>query len=289
MNFSEIIIGVMRWGIWGANLSERDVQQLIDTSLEENLYTFDHADIYGGYTTEKLFGNAVSEMNLNRESYQLISKCGIEYPGGEKPYKIKSYNYSMKYILKCVDESLQNLKTDYLDLLLLHRPSPLMNPEEIAAAFGVLRSNGKVRDFGISNFTPSQFELIHQYFPFLVTNQIEISLNETKAFYDGTLEQMIMKKLRPMAYSVMGNYFSEPDSEQNQRIRPVLKSLCEKYSADENQILLAFLLKHPSGIQPVIGTSKPENIRTLKKSLHLNLDREDWFRLLEASRGKRVE
>lgn len=277
----------MRWGIWGANHSENTVQKLIETSLNKGLYSFDHADIYGGYTTEKLFGDAVSKMNIDRNSYQLISKCGIEYPGGEKPYTLKSYNYSKEYILNCVDESLQNLQTDYLDLLLLHRPSPLMNPEEIATAFSILRSNGKVRDFGVSNFTTSQFDLIHQYFPFLVTNQVEISLNETKAFYDGTLDQMMMHRLKPMAYSVLGNYFSA-ETEQNERLKPIINQFCEKYNAEENQILLAFLLKHPAGILPVVGTSRSENISKLKKALAINLEREDWFMLLEASAGKRI-
>lgn len=288
MDFSPIIIGTMRWGIWGANHTEKEVQKLVETALEEGFYTLDHADIYGGYTTEKLFGDAFYQMNIDRESYQLISKCGIEYPGGEKSYDIKSYNYSKEFILKCVDESLENLKTDYLDVLLLHRPSPLMDPEEIAAAFGILRSNGKVRDFGVSNFTTSQFDLIHEYFPYLVTNQIEISINETKALYDGTLERMILKKIRPTAYSVLGNYFSE-ENEQNSRIKDVLNTLCEKYGAEENQLLISFLLKHPARIIPVIGTSKAENIKKFKKSLEIDLDRTDWFRLLEASRGKRVE
>lgn len=288
MDFSPIIIGTMRWGIWGANHSESEVQNLVETALNEGFFTFDHADIYGGYTTEKLFGNAVSEMKIERSSYQLISKCGIEYPGGEKPYALKSYNYSKDYILKCVDESLQNLKTDYLDVLLLHRPSPLMDPEEIAAAFGILRSNGKVRDFGVSNFTAMQFDLIHRCFPFLVTNQIEVSIIEIKAFYDGTLDQMMMHRVRPTAYSVMGNYFLEPETEQNIRISTVLKSLCKKYDAEENQILLAFVLKHPARIIPVVGTSRTETLKSFGKSLSINLEREDWFRLLEASAGKRV-
>lgn len=288
MDFSKIIIGVMRWGVWGANLSEKEVQNLIQTSLEEDLYTFDHADIYGGYTTEELFGNAFLGMNIPREQIQLISKCGICYPSDKKQFSLKYYDYSKEYILNQVDESLRNLKTDYLDLLLLHRPSPLMNPEEIAAAFGILRSSGKVRDFGVSNFTVSQFELIHQYFPYLVTNQVEISLTETKSFYDGTLDQMMMKSLKPMAYSVMGTYFSQPDSDQNQRIRLVLNELCSKYQAEENQLLLAFLLKHPAKILPIIGTSKVETIGAFKQSLNINLETEDWFKLLEASAGKRV-
>lgn len=287
MDFSKIIVGVMRWGIWGANHSESGVQKLIETSLEEDIYTFDHADIYGGYTTEELFGNAFSEMKIDREKIQLITKCGICMPSEKKNFPLKYYNYSKEYILNQVDESLKNLKTDYIDLLLLHRPSPLINPEEIAAAFGVLRSSGKVRDFGVSNFTTSQFDLISKYFPQLVTNQVEVSLTETKAFYDGTIDQMMLKKLQPMAWSVMGTYFSE-DSERTARIKSVLEVLTKKYNAEEAQLLLAFLLKHPSKIIPIIGTSKVENIKSLKKSLQINLEIEDWFSLLEASLGHDV-
>ena len=287
MDFSKMIIGVMRWGIWGANHSESGVQNLIETSLEEGLYTFDHADIYGGYTTEELFGNAFSGMKIEREKIQLITKCGICLPSEKKNFPLKYYNYSKEYIINQVDESLKNLKTDYIDLLLLHRPSPLMNPEEIAAAFGILRSSGKVRNFGVSNFTPSQFDLIFQYFPQLLTNQVEISLTETKTFYDGTLDQMMLKNLKPMAYSVLGSYFSE-DSERTARIKAVFDELTIKYNADEAQLLLAFLLKHPAKILPIIGTSKAENIKSLKNSLSINLEIEDWFKMLEASAGSRV-
>ena len=287
MDFSKIIIGVMRWGIWGANHSESDVQNLIETSLEEGLSTFDHADIYGGYTTEELFGNAFSNMKIEREKIQLITKCGICYPSEKKNFSLKHYNLSKDYIISKVEESLKNLKTDYIDLLLLHRPSPLMNPEEIAAAFGILRSSGKVRDFGVSNFTTSQFDLISQYFPQLLTNQIEISLTETKAFYDGTLDQMMMKNLKPMAYSVLGSYFSE-DSERTARIKAVFDELTVKYNATEAQLLLTFLLKHPAKISPIIGTSKAESIKSLTKSLKIDLNTEDWFMMLEASTGNKV-
>lgn len=287
MEFSEIIIGVMRWGTWGANHSVKQTQRLIETALEEKLYTFDHADIYGGYTTEELFGNAFSEMKISREEIQLISKCGICYPSEKKNFPLKYYDYSKEYILQQVDESLKNLKTDYLDVLLLHRPSPLMRPEEIAAAFGILRSNGKVKDFGVSNFITSQFDLVHQCFPFLITNQMEIALTETKAFEDGTLDQLMSHNLKPMAWSPLGSYFAE-DSERVARIKAVMDELSPKYNATEAQLLLAFLRKHPSGILPVIGTSKPETIRVLKKSLAITMDTEDWFALLEAAHGKRV-
>lgn len=287
MDFSKIIIGVMRWGTWGPNHSVAGIQKLIEAALENNFYTFDHADIYGGYTTEELFGDAFADMNVEREQIQLITKCGICMPSEKKEFPLKYYNYSKEYILNQVDESLMNLKTDYLDVLLLHRPSPLMNPEEVAAAFGILRSNGKVRDFGVSNFSVSQMDLLAKYFPQLVTNQVEISLSETKAFYDGTIDQMMMKKLKPMAWSVLGTYFSE-DSERTARIKTVLDVLTQKYNADEAQLLVAFLRKHPANILPIIGTSKTQSIKSLQKSLSIDLEIEDWFMLLEAGNGHEV-
>lgn len=287
LKLSPIIIGTMRWGSWGADHSEKEVQNLIEVCTENGLSTFDHADIYGDYTTEKLFGNAFREMSLEREEIQLISKCGIQLPGGNSPYKIKSYNYSKEYIIKSVNSSLNNLQTDYLDLFLLHRPSPLMNSEEVAEAFLILKDGGKVKAFGVSNFSVSQFNLLDHYFP-LETNQIEVSLNNTSAFYDGTIDQLLQKKLRPLAYSVLGNYFTE-NSAENIRIKQILSTLCANYNAEENQMLLAFLLKHPSSILPIIGTSRAEQIKVLKKSLSINLDLQDWFQLLEAKNGQEVD
>ena len=277
----------MRWGIWGANHSVKEIQKLIDVCVEENITTFDHADIYGSHTTEELFGNAWKDMDLKRENLQFISKCGIVMNSDKKPSALKYYNYNKDYILNCVDESLSNLKTDYLDTLLLHRPSPLMNPEVIAEAFTVLKDAGKVREFGVSNFSVSQFELINQYVP-LVTNQIEISVNEISSFENGILDQLMSKGLRPTAWSVMGSYFSD-QSDENIRIKKVIVELCDKYNAEENQILLAFILKHPSKIIPVIGTSKAETIITLSQTLQIDLDLEDWFRILESIRGKEVD
>lgn len=277
----------MRWGVWGANHSVKEIQKLIEVCLDENITTFDHADIYGGHTTEELFGNAWKEMNLDREKVQFISKCGIVMNSEKKPSPLKYYNYDSNYIQNCVDESLSNLKTDYLDTLLLHRPSPLMNPEVIAEAFTVLKDAGKVKEFGVSNFSVSQFELINQYVP-LVTNQIEISVNEISSFENGILDQLMSKGLRPTAWSVMGSYFSD-QSDENIRIKKVIVELCDKYNAEENQILLAFILKHPSKIIPVIGTSKAETIITLSQTLQIDLDLEDWFRILESIRGKEVD
>lgn len=286
MKYSPLIVGTMRWGIWGANHSSKNVQQLIDAALAEGLTTFDHADIYGHYTTEELFGTAFSEMNIAREEIQLITKCGIEMPCSNRNYKVKAYNYSKEHIIKSVEQSLKNLQTDYIDLLLLHRPSPLMDPQEIAETFEILMSQQKVLNFGVSNFSTSQFELIYNLFP-LVTNQVEISINQTQSFYDGTLDQLLRRKQQPMAWSVMGNYFTEK-SAQNSTIKTVLEELCPKYNAEENQLLLAFILKHPAKILPVIGTSKVSTLQELRKSTEINLENSDWFRLLEASRGSEV-
>ncbi len=287
MKISPITIGAMRWGVWGADFNTQQVQTLIETALENNLTTFDHADIYGGYTTESLFGNAFKEMDIPREDIQIITKCGIQYPGGVKDYSVKTYNYSKQYIINCANESLQNLQTDYIDLFLLHRPSPLMNPVEIAQAFKQLLQEGKVKHFGVSNFTPSQFDLIDEYFP-LFTNQIEISINQRKAMFDGTLDHLMLSNLRPMAWSPMGNYFSQPNTEENQRIKPVLEELSVKYQATEDQILLMWLLKHPAAIIPVIGTTRADGIKSAAKALTKNLDSEDWFKLLIAAQGHKV-
>lgn len=278
----------MRWGTWGANYTTTELKSLINGCLENGLYTFDHADIYGNYTTEKQFGDALKEMQLDRNAYQLISKCGIELPGGEAPFTLKAYNYSEDYILKSVEKSLQNLRTEYLDLFLLHRPSPLLDPEIIASAFTKLKDQGKVKNFGVSNFSKSQVDLVSTYFPDLLTNQIEISVNQIQSFYDGTLDQMMIRKMTPTAWSVMGTYFTEPETEQNKRIKRVFSDLQEKYQASESQLILAFLLKHPAKTVPIIGSTKLANILDAKKALELDLDRKDWFLILEAIQGNEV-
>jgi predicted oxidoreductase len=225
-------------------------------------------------------------MSVDRNKVQVISKCGIEMPCDNRNYKVKAYNYSKHHILNSVENSLKNLKTDYLDVLLIHRPSPLMNPEEIVESFEILKSQGKVKHFGVSNFSVSQFDLINQEFP-LVTNQIECSLNETKAFNDGTLDQLMMKKLSPMAWSPMGSYFGDV-SDKNIRIKIILQKLCDKYNCLEDQLLLAFILKHPAKILPVLGTSNVAHLKNGVEALKINIENEDWFLLLEASAGKEV-
>lgn len=284
--FSPLILGTMRWGIWGANFSVSETQKYIAHSFDLGLTSFDCADIYGDYTTEELVGTALKNLALDREKVQIISKCGIQKPGENRDFTVKSYNYTAKHIIESVKKSLKNLQTDYLDLLLLHRPSPLMNPLEICETFQKLKNDGRVREFGVSNFTVSQFNLIDQYFP-LSTNQLEFSLTHTGAFYDGSLDQLMLKKLRPMAWSPLGDYFSEKNKNHVQ-IKSILKVLCEKYECEESAILIAFLLKHPSKILPVLGTTKVNNLKNILKALEISLEIEDWFKLLEAAKGHPV-
>ena len=283
---SKIIIGCMAWGDWGKQLSLKEHTEMIAFCVENGNKTFDHADIYGDYTTEKSFGNALAESTIKREEIQLISKCGIQYVGKNRNNKIKHYNYSKEYIIWSVEESLRNLKTDYLDTFLLHRPSPLMHPNEIAEAITNLQESGKIIEFGVSNFTSSQVDLISNKIKVSV-NQIEFSLTQHTAMLDGTLDQMLLNNIHPMAWSPLGTVFKE-ENEQALRVKKVLKKLSEKYSVSENAILLSWILKHPSNVSPVIGTTNKKRIKSANEALDITLELEDWFMLLTESQGYKV-
>ncbi|MDM9631246.1 aldo/keto reductase [Robiginitalea aurantiaca] len=286
VTYSGIIAGTMTWGSWGRQYSQGEMASLINRCLEMGITTFDHADIYGGYTTEADFGKAFSESGVDRQNVQFISKCGIQMPSEARPLGVKHYEYGTDYIIHSAVTSLQHLKTEYLDLLLLHRPSPLMHPEEVAAAFSALRDSGKVRAFGVSNFTPSQISLIGSAVP-VEAHQFECSLTAETPLWDGTLDDCIVHGRTAMAWSPLGTYFREAN-EQNTRIADCLKPLCEKYQATETQLLLAWLLRHPAAIHPVVGTTKPERLQESMDSMNLDLELQDWFLMLEASQGSEV-
>ncbi|WKK82008.2 aldo/keto reductase [Marivirga arenosa] len=286
IEFSPYLVGVMRLGKWGVNFSTKEWISFIEESLSLGLVDYDHADIYGDYTTEKDFGKALKEKPHLRDKMQITSKCGIKMIAENRPqHKIKSYDSSEKHIITSVENSLRNLHTDYLDVLLLHRPDFLMNPNEIAETFEKLQDDGKVKHFGVSNFTSSQFEMIHDVFP-LVTHQIEASLSHLKPFEDGTLDQLLMKNIVPTAWSPLGGGV---DSQRlNQELQNTLNSLSEKYELNLAQLMLLFLKKHPSGIIPVLGTSKPERLKEAMDLNALELEKEDWYALYSASKGEEV-
>lgn len=285
-NYSRIIAGTMTWGNWGKQLSQHQMEDVMQHCLGLGIHTFDHADIYGDYTNEEQFGSAFANSSIKREEIRLISKCGIQLKGESRGNKVAHYRYDKEYIIWSAERSLQMLQTDYLDLLLLHRPSPLMHPEEIAAAILQLKKEGKIRQFGVSNFTPSHIQLIETMVP-VDGNQVEFSLTANNAVHDGSLDDCIINKRLAMSWSPLGSYFKD-DSEQTERVRKVLKKLCDKYDATEDQLLLSWVLKHPAKVYPVVGTTTPERLSLAVKATKIEMELEDWFILLEAARGHQV-
>jgi predicted oxidoreductase len=287
IQLSPIIAGVMNWGVWDKNLNTKEMNHLIHLFYENGITSFDHADIYGGYTTEASFGKAWADAKIDREKIQLISKCGIQYVSENRPEnKIKHYNYSKEYIIWSVETSLKNLQTDYLDVLLLHRPSPLMQADEIAKAVEQLKASGKIRSFGVSNFTPSQTELLRQKTK-IDFNQIQFSATNHEAMTDGSLDYMQLHNIQPMAWNPLGVVFRE-NTEQTQRLKLLFSKLVEKYHVGADLLLLAWILQHPAHILPVAGTINVSRIQQLMKAKSLVLDAQDWFAIWTESMGNKV-
>ena len=273
----------MTWGIWGKNLSENAMIELINCCLENQITTFDHADIYGEYSTEAAFGQAFANAKIDRSKVQFISKCGIQT---ENRSGVKHYDYSKKHIVFSVENSLKNLKTDYLDVLLLHRPSPLMQAEEIAEVIENLKSSGKIIDFGVSNFSPSQTQLINKCTA-VSCNQIQFSLTDFEAMNNGIFDDMQINKIVPMAWNPLGSIFKQK-SGKTERILAVANQLRHKYEVDIDVLLLAWIIKHPAKILPVFGTTDVSRVLKLEQAAKIELSLEDWFRLYSASLGHKV-
>ena len=286
MKPSPIIAGTMKWGVWGANMTAAEMARHIENAVAADVHTFDHADIYGGYTTEAAFGAAFALADVEREEVEFISKCGIRYPPEGTPHAVKRYDYSAAHIRRSAENSLRNLQTPYLDLFLLHRPSPLLDPCEAVDELERLQREGKIRSWGVSNFTPSQLALVSTCGQ-PAWNQIECSLTHTDPLTDGTLDHHQVHKIRTMAWSPMGALFTS-DSPQTERIQKTIRRLVEQYEAPEEVLLLAWLMRHPAGIVPVVGTTRSERYATLVKAKDLSLSDEDWFALTEASWGHKV-
>ncbi|WP_026725117.1 aldo/keto reductase [Flavobacterium sasangense] len=287
VQLSPIIAGVMNWGVWDKNLNTNEFTHLINLFIENGITTFDHADIYGGYTTEASFGKALSESKIDRKKIQLITKCGIQYTSENRPNNsIKHYEYSKDYIIWSAENSLKNLQTDYLDVLLLHRPSPLMQADEIAEAVSKLKADGKILSFGVSNFTSSQTELLRQKTD-VSFNQVQFSATHHEAMLDGSFDYMQIHNIKPMAWNPLGTVFRE-NTDQTFRLRQLLAKLVEKYHIGSDIILLAWIMQHPAGISPVAGTVNSGRIQQLMKAKSLVLDKQDWFAIWTESMGHKV-
>ncbi len=287
VQLSPIIAGVMNWGVWDKNLNTNEFTHLINLFIENGITTFDHADIYGGYTTEASFGKALSESKIDRKKIQLITKCGIQYTSENRPNNsIKHYEYSKDYIIWSAENSLKNLQTDYLDVFLLHRPSPLMQADEIAEAVLKLKADGKILSFGVSNFTSSQTELLRQKTE-ISFNQVQFSATHHEAMLDGSFDYMQIHNIKPMAWNPLGTVFRE-NTDQTFRLRQLLAKLVEKYRIGSDIILLAWIMQHPAGISPVAGTVNSGRIQQLMKAKSLVLDKQDWFAIWTESMGNRV-
>ena len=287
------------YGVWRLlddpeGAAEKRVTAKIEACLQAGITTFDHADIYGGYACEAAFGAALAANPGLRDRLELVSKCGIMLVDPARPEnRIKHYDYTRQHIVASVERSLRNLHTETLDVLLLHRPSPLLDPDEVGAAMDELRAAGKVKHFGVSNFTPGQLAMLaSRTGQPIVTNQVEIHPLRLEPFLDGTLDQCLERNIAPMAWSPTagGSLFRAhvpPDSAAG-RVRGALRKLAEKYGASTDQVIYAWLLGHPARIVPVLGSNRLERIASAANALQLELAPEDWFSVWSASTGTPV-
>ena len=284
---SRIIHGHWRLNDW--NLNNQELLKLTQQCIEIGVTTFDHADIYGNYSCEKLFGDALSLKPELRKEIQLITKCGIKLNTDKFPSReLKYYDYSYNYIVSSVENSLKNFQTEFIDLLLLHRPSPFFNPEEVAKAFSDLKKSGKVLHFGVSNFNPQQFETLNAFTDEkLVTNQVEISPLCLEHFDNGNMDYFLEKRIHPMAWSPLaGGQLLKPTTQKEHRIFKTLTEIATKLNVDSiDQLIYAWLLKHPVGIIPVVGTQHINRIKNAIEATKIDLSLEQWFKIYNASTG----
>jgi len=256
------ILGTMRWSSWGAGWTPEEQSEKINTAAELGLRSFDLADIYGEGNGEAEFGRALQYSGIKRTEVQIISKFGIVHT------PVKHYNTDFDYIRFAAKRSLERLKTDYLDQFLVHRPDPLMQPEEVAHAFQSLLEEGLVKSVGVSNFLPHQFDLLNKYIP-LQTNQIEWNLNHLDPIWNGQLDQMTKGGKQAQVWSPFGGGASTdiaPEAE-----------------------ILAWIKRHPSQPVPIVGSTKPERWKRLLECDKIEMSRPRWFEILEKARGKRIE
>ncbi|MBI3506745.1 MAG: aldo/keto reductase [Proteobacteria bacterium] len=283
--FSRIV-----WGAWRAQRGEetatpKALAAFVDSCLSLGVTTFDHADIYGGFANEALFGKALAELKVDRSAFEIVTKCGVCSVTPARPEnRAKHYDASAAYIHASVDRSLANLGTDYVDLLLVHRPDIFTPADETARGLEEVVASGKVRAIGVSNHLPHQLSLLQSRLSLpVVTNQIECSILRTAAFYDGTLSQAQEMRASPMIWSPLGGgaLFSSEDPAVA-KIRTTLLEIGERYgTTDIGALALAWLMRHPSAPFPVLGSTRIARVREALRADAIALDRQDWYRFLE--------
>jgi len=294
MKMTRIQFGTMRLTSWGSNLTVDAVEALLLKCIENGITTIDTADIYGFYDVEAMLGKVFAKNPGIRLKIQLITKCGISLPCPNKSYVVKHYNSSTQHILDSVDNSLRNMNTSHIDLLLIHRPDPLTHPAEIAEAFQILKNNGKVFHFGVSNYTPSQFESLMAVLPPtipIVTNQVEFSLFHVEPLFDGTFDNAIKHKITPQIWSPLGagRLFANNATDQLAvNLRTALEFLAKKYNTSVDIIALSWVLALPTKPTVVLGTTNPERVVASVNAINVNITREEWFYLLQVARGREI-
>ena len=285
-SLSRIVAGMWRMAEWKMAPQER--QALIEQCIELGVTSFDHADIYGHYGVEELFGEALALRPALRERIQLVSKCGIQLVSPARPaHTIKQYDTSAAHITASVDNSLKTLRTDFLDLLLIHRPDPLMDFDEIAETFEGLRAAGKVKHFGVSNFSRHQFECLHRRIP-LTTNQVEFSPLHTAPLYDETFDGLQDLRVAPMIWSPLAGGRLLRDDPATAKLRATIARIATEIEQPFGSVVFAWIMQLPSAPIPLTGSGRIEAIDEAVRATQFKLSRTQWFEILGAAQGHEV-
>ncbi len=286
LEMSRIVYGMWRLGD-DSDTSVGHVEAKIQACLDQGITTFDQADIYGGYAAEAVLGNALRANPSLRQKMEIVTKCDIIAPMGRyADAKVKYYDTSRAHILKSVDTSLSEMAIDHIDLLLIHRPDPMMDHNETGATLDEIVASGKVGAVGVSNFRPWDWSLLQSAMKTqLVTNQIEISLGEISPFTNGDLAFHQQHGHPLMAWSPLGGGMLMAG---NPPVGVVADEIAEEFGVDRAAVAVAFLLAHPANVLPVLGTNNLDRIKRASDALKVKLDRESWFRLYEAALGQEV-
>lgn len=289
-SISRIVHGHWRLNDW--NLSPQELLTFSKKAIELGVTTIDHAAIYGDYSCEKRFGEALKLDPRFREKIEIVTKCGLNLISSKFPERaIKHYDFSYQHIVSSAENSLKQFGIEQIDVLLLHRPSPLYNPHEVARAFTDLKNAGKVAHFGVSNFTPQQFSTLNSFLTDkLITNQIELSPYNLEHFDNGNIDFLIQNNVKPMAWSPLaGGKLLTETNEKAICIQKVLAKIAkQKNDAAIEEIAYSWLLKHPVEIIPIVGSGKFERLAYAVKALQIDLSTEEWFEIYQAITGKPV-